>query len=431
MQMKKFIYILLASAAAFTACKKDENAKINDVTVQVLLDNSPVTDAVEVTVTDKSTSTAYKASTVGGTATFRLVAGIYEASTTLYKESSIYNGTNSAVTVVDGGANSFTLNLTASTTSQIIIKELYTGGCMDNEGAKHYQTDRYVILYNNSPVEADASKYAFAIGCPANAHATNSYLKDGVLSYSDYIPAWNAVWWFNTDVKIAPYSQIVIAINGAIDHTKTYTNSVNLSNADYVFYDTEVFNNVSNYPSPSASIPTGNYLKTYCYGKGTAWAISNNSPAFFVFSPKGTTAKDFVTSSDNIETPTGNAAFNCAKIPLGWIKDGVEVYDYANIQKSHKRLLDSVDASYVTFTNKSGYTIYRNVDKEATEALAENEGKLVYNYAGGTDDFEGGSTDPSGIDAEASIAKGAHIIYKDTNNSRNDFHQRKVASIKK
>ena len=32
--MKKFIYILLAAAAAFTACKKDESAKINDVTVR-------------------------------------------------------------------------------------------------------------------------------------------------------------------------------------------------------------------------------------------------------------------------------------------------------------------------------------------------------------------------------------------------------------
>ncbi len=429
--MKKFIYILLATAAAFTACKKDESAKINDVTIQVLIDNEPVTDAVEVTVTDKSTSTAYKATTVGGTATFQLVAGIYEATTTLYKESSIYNGTNSAVAVVDGGANAFTLNLTASTTSQVIIKELYFGGCMDNEGAKHYQTDRYVILYNNSPVEADASKYAFAMGCPANAHATNAYLKDGALSYSDYIPAWNAVWWFNTDVKIAPYSQIVVSINGAIDHTQTYKNSVNLSNADYVFYDTDVFTLVSNYPSPSASIPTSHYLKTYCYGLGTAWAISNNSPAFFVFSPEATTAKNFVTNTDNIESPTGKPAFNCAKIPVSWVKDGVEVFDNANIQKSNKRLLDSVDAGYVGFTNKSGYTLYRNVDKEATEALAENEGKLVYNYAGGTETIEGGSTDPSGIDAEASIANGAHIIYKDTNNSRNDFHQRKVASIKK
>ena len=42
-----------------------------------------------------------------------------------------------------------------------------------------------------------------------------------------------------------------------------------------------------------------------------------------------------------------------------------------------------------------------------------------------------GSTDPSGIDAEASIANGAHIIYSDTNDSFIDFHQKKVASLKK
>ncbi len=429
--MKKFIYILLAAAAAFTACKKDDSPKINEVTVQVLIGEDLVTDAVDVTVTDKSTSTVYTATTVGGTATFNLVAGVYEATSTLYKESSIYNGTNSAVTVVDGEVNSFTLNLVASTTSQVIIKELYFGGCMDNAGSKHYQTDRYVILYNNSPVEADASKYAFGMACPANGHASNAYLKDGVLSYSDYIPAWSAVWWFQSDVKIAPYSQVVLAINGAVDHTATYSNSVNLSGADYAFYDPEVFSNTSNYPAPSASLPSSNYLKAYCYGMGNAWAISNNSPAFFVFSPEGTTAKDFVTNPDNVESPTGNKAFNCAKIPVSWVKDAVEVFDNANLQKSNKRLLDNVDAGYVCSTNKLGYSVYRNVDKEATEALAENAGKLVYNYAGGTADVEGGSTDPSGIDAEASIAAGAHIVYKDTNNSTNDFHLRKVASVKK
>ena len=98
--------------------------------------------------------------------------------------------------------------------------------------------------------------------------------------------------------------------------------------------------------------------------------------------------------------------------------------------KNGKRFPASIDAGYVEINPKNGYTAYRNVDKAATEALAENEGKLVYNYAGGTEDVEG-TTDPSGIDAEASIANGAHIIYMDSNNSSNDFHQRKVASIKK
>ena len=71
---------------------------------------------------------------------------------------------------------------------------------------------------------------------------------------------------------------------------------------------------------------------------------------------------------------------------------------------------------------------YRNVDKEATESIAENEGKIVYDYAGGTAETEG-STDPSGIDAEKSIANGARIVYLDSNNSTKDFHQRKFASL--
>ena len=77
-------------------------------------------------------------------------------------------------------------------------------------------------------------------------------------------------------------------------------------------------------------------------------------------------------------------------------------------------------------TNFQGHSLYRNVDKAATEALPENKDKLVYNYALGVDD----SSDPSGIDAEASIKNGAHIIYQDTNNSTNDFHERQACSLR-
>jgi hypothetical protein len=79
-----------------------------------------------------------------------------------------------------------------------------------------------------------------------------------------------------------------------------------------------------------------------------------------------------------------------------------------------------VDAGYVALTNQHGHTLYRNVDKTATEALPENSGRLVYGY----------SADPSGIDAEASIRQGAHIVYMDTNNSSNDFHEREKCSLR-
>jgi len=77
-------------------------------------------------------------------------------------------------------------------------------------------------------------------------------------------------------------------------------------------------------------------------------------------------------------------------------------------------------------TNALGHSLYRNVDKAATEALPENDGKICYYLLPEVD----GTIDPSGIDAEASIAKGAHIIYQDTNNSTNDFYERQKCALR-
>ena len=113
-------------------------------------------------------------------------------------------------------------------------------------------------------------------------------------------------------------------------------------------------------------------------------------------------------------------------VPEEWVIDGIEVFVKDN-NKNKKRLTAAVDAGAIEMTNAQGYSLYRNVDKEATEAIESNAGKLIYGYTGGAD----GETDPSGIDAEASISNGARIIYQDSNNSSSDFHQRAKASIKK
>ena len=220
--------------------------------------------------------------------------------------------------------------------------------------------------------------------------------------------------------------ELVIALNGAIDHTQTYSQSVNLANSTYYcLYDIEDFNNAKYYPSPSELISTDHYLKAYKYGLGNAWPVSQFGPAFFVFRPEGTTLQAFVDDASTTNLYGGSASQPRKKVPAEWVVDGIEVF-VQGADGNQKRLLPSVDAGYVELTRGMGYTLYRNVDKEATEALAENEGKLVYNYSLGV----GNSTDASGIDAEASLKNGARIIFQDTNNSTADFHQRSKSSLR-
>jgi hypothetical protein len=181
------------------------------------------------------------------------------------------------------------------------------------------------------------------------------------------------------------------------------------------------YKNTTYYKSPSALIPTSQYLKAVSYSTGNAWVPSVLSPGVFIFEPQGITPAAL--GSDASYTVLSSNK----KIPVDWVLDGVETY-LLNNGNSKKRFLATVDAGYVYHINKMGYSVYRNVDEEATLEIPENAGKIVYGYNLGTVDI-GGSTDPSKINAEESIKRGARIIYKDSNNSSNDMHLRLQASL--
>lgn len=316
---------------------------------------------------------------------------------------------------------------------QVIIKELYNGGCPRNIGSSYFQWDKGVILYNNCPEVAVVNNLCIGMAAPFNAHAQNDpWISDGKLIYSDYIPAPTAIWYFQQPVIIQPYSQIVVSMFNSIDNTKTYQYSVNYADSSYyAMYDPESgLSATTMYPTPADVIPTSHYLKAGMYGQGTAWTLSVTDPAFFIFQVKGTTPAEYAANADNYVFAPGakqNASNRCLKVPTSWIIDGVEVYQASTIKDSNKRLTSDIDNGYVVLTNKLGHSEYRNVDAEATEALSENAGKLVYNYSQAVDDANNGE---KVIDAEASIKNGAHIIYQDTNNSTNDFHERKQFSLR-
>lgn len=439
--MKKVLYVFMISLIVLGySCKDDDNAEpIYSVSVKLVYpDKEPVAKDVKVVVTNKTNDNKTEAKTdENGIAKFELTAGTYEVTASEKRSKDFYvalfNGTQNITVSKDWKADvPVELNLQQSKSSQIIVKELFVGGTPKDDGSGYFRYDRYVILYNNSDLSAKITKnFALATTMPYNSSGANKYMVGGKLSYEaeGWIPAGQAVWYFNKEVVVEPYEQVVIALANAVDNTTTYSQSINFANPKYYCtYDIDVFSHKLTYVSPSAQIPTDNYLKALAYGAGSAWTLSQVCPGFFLFSTKDVSLKDFVADKSKDDLYGGSKYLVSKKVPVEWIVDGVEAFWYG--KTNTKRLTAAVDAGSVNHTSKLGYSIYRNVDKDATEAIEGNKEKLVYNYAGGTNDIEGGTTDPSGIDAEASIKKGAKIIYKDTNNSSNDFHQRKKASLR-
>ena len=318
---------------------------------------------------------------------------------------------------------------------QIVIKEVYNGGCTADDGTTHFHMDKCIVLYNNCPQRAVVNNLCFAISTPYNAESptNNCYGADGRLVFDGqgFTPAQNGIWYYPHSLVIEPYSQVVVNVNGAIDNTKTYKQSVNYANPDYYcMYDPESgYPNTLYYPTPSDVIPTSHYLKAAKFGQGNAWTFSATSPALFIFQPQDVTPMEFAMNVDNLWYEPGRPQtpiYACVKVPNEWVIDAVEVFNAEKKEACKKRFTADLDVGYVYLTNKLGHSLYRNVDQEWTESLPENSGKLVYGYAQGVD----GSTDPSGIDAEASMKNGAHIVFQDNNNSSEDFHERQRCSLR-
>lgn len=347
---------------------------------------------------------------------------------------------NMIVTHTDGTVDTFATTAVKNVTfveadqnaDQIVIKELYTSGVPhDDDPTKYFQQDKGFIIYNNSGEKAVVSNLAVGMLNPYNGHSMNGWYADGATepSYTNegWVPAASGIWYFQSALEIEPYSQVVVSCMSSIDNTQTYSQSVNYANKDfYAMYDPESgFNSTSYYPTPADVIPASHYLKAVEFGQGTAWALSQTSPAFFIFQTKGTTPAAFANDASNITYEPGMAqtpVFAVLKVPTEWILDGVEVFQDTKVSQSKKRLTPDVDGGYVEQTYRKGHSVYRNVDKDATLAIEGNAGKIVYNYTLGTD--------PNGIDAEASMRNGAKIVYEDTNNSSNDFHERQQFSLR-
>jgi len=446
--MKKIFSILTLAAILLLSASCEKRERQEPVSIKIQLQFEEAAFAVEgitVTLSDAGETTSYEQTTDNtGAATFMVPAGNYKA-TAVYKiapqdgERIAYNGRANEIVVkpTSGGSAPFLINLLKVVSQQVIIKEVYNAGCLSADGQGSYASDQYFVIYNNSAEDADASNLVFGITDPYESYSANAYYDEGgnlLYEHESWIPAGGALWWFKEEhIILPPYSQIVIAVSSATNHTAVNPNSVDLSKAEYYWMCNvglgQMYDRARKY-AVDDNIPQSHYLTGKAFAMTpSGWPFSTASPAFFLGRMPRAEAEALCLDSDNYDKTLG-AMFTCIKFPKANIVDALEIWTKGNEERSHGRFSADVNSNYVSLATALGYSVYRNVDKEATEALPENAGKLVYNYAGGTDDVEG-TTDPSGIDAEASIANGAHIIFSETNDSFIDYHQRKVATLKK
>ena len=383
----------------------DDSAVFNGTIEQVDLVGY-LREGVAVKLSDRNTGNVYTALTdAQGHAGFRVAAGHYRLSVLdLPDDSAVFNGTIEQVDLV-GEDKEVDVALKFSKPGTILIKEIYSGGCMQDPPATGtYADDKYIILHNNGFETYYLDGLCLAMVAPYNSQAANPWTStdpSGNIVFRDYAAVPDCIWMFpgsGTDFPLQPGEDAVVAYHG-VDHTQTYSQSVNLNRKGcFVLYDMVYYpgNKLHPTPVPGDQIDQAHYMKVLKKtGTNTAvvYVISQNSPAVILFrAPEGFDLDAYL--ADDLQSTVQSGSITYSKIPWDdWIVDGVEVCNMTEATK-HKRLHTDVDAGYVGFSAKAqGHTLHRKLDEAATAAAG----------------FE---------------------RYVDTNNSSNDFYERETQSLR-
>ena len=287
---------------------------------------------------------------------------------------------------------SASLKLAVSTfTAQggFVISEIFFTGTSTAEGGS-YSGDQYIRITNNS----DVTLYADSIAVLESAFLTTQkedYTPD-LMSTDFSVQACYMIPGNGKSVPVEPGASLTLAIN-AINHKAEQPNSIDMSGADFEFYD-ESSN--ANYTDPDSKAP--NLDKWYCY---TATIYQFHSRGFnsMAIAKMKTTKEDWLQNyvydakylfvfGDFSKEMTKKGIY---RVPNAWILDGV------NLSVESVREWNVLDASI-----DAGWTYCGKVDRDETRF---NKSVIRKQDANGK--------------------------YIDTNNSTNDFTPEAPASLLK
>ncbi len=403
----KSIMLMLTAAMCLTSCSSDDPIPViptATVTLEIPanLENTVLTNAVA-TLTNVQTKQAY---TVEGSFFVKdgndykimlenLEAGTYNIAVNGHLDFTL-NGVagqkdfevSSENVVLSTTATSMKMTVSTFTAQGgFVISEIFFTGTSTSEG-KSYSGDQYIIITNNS----DVTLYADSIAVLESAFLTTTkedYTPD-IMSTHFSVQACYMIPGTGRSVPVEPGESLTLAIN-AIDHTTEQPNSINLTGADFEFFD-ETSN--PNFTDPDGEAP--NLDKWYCY---TATIYQFHSRGFNSMA----IAKMQTSKEDWLENYVYDATYmfvfgdfskemtkkGIYKVPNECILDGV------NLSVESVREWNVLDASI-----DAGWTYCGKVDRDETRF---NKSVIRKQDANGK--------------------------YIDTNNSTNDFTPEAPASL--
>ncbi len=393
-------------AIMLSACSDDNQigsgSTLNYVNVEVSIEYPDELDALEVT----NETIEFRNITTGITSTYNelegivLPEGLYDCAYTATAQ--YLYGTNTLTASLQGATSSVQLlqsNPTVAISSYVledmddfIIQEVFYTGVLYPSG-KQYNGTNYVKIYNNT----DHVLYADGLAFMESKFTTTQkyeYTPD-IMDTHMTVHAIYVIPGSGEEHPVQPGEALVLCDTG-IDHTLTNENAFDLSGADFEWYDES--SSPSNLDIDSPTVP--NLDKWYCYtlsyfvlhNRGfKAWALARIPIDKETFLAEYLYEYQYTIVVAAGSYPMSQTAY---KVPNEWIVDAVNA---------------SVESEYqwnVTAPSLDrGYTYCGTIDSDPTRYFKSVRRKLLH------------------------ITDDGRCVYKDTNNSADDFNPGCIPSI--
>lgn len=386
--MKTYHILTLLVVFLFTGCLKEEKMSIGariKVNMPEGFENmSP--EGIDVKLYSTTSGLTYTSQCdASGIATFNVEYGFYEA-VAQHRERGentidIFNGRMERIVLNENtkDGDTYTINLSHAKLQQLIIKEIYYAGCKKNDGKNIYKDDAYLSIYNNSDEVAYLDSLCIGTVNPVTSAKPSNFTKDDG-SLWDEIPLFMMAWQFpgtGKDYPLQPGEETIIAIN-AINHADIASQSVDLSKANFAFWDPLLTK--TSVPAPGVKL-----LNMIWRTNGTSFTISVTGPAMIIFkipTSAAISAEAYAEDSRNLkQDPVTLAATQYLMIHKDWVIDGVECV--TSTSKANKRIPNNIDAGFTYIpTSYLGNSVCRKVDEIV-------DGRIIYmDTNNSSEDFE-------------------------------------------